>query len=127
MDIRSIALSGLQAASRRLAVAADNVANVRTSRQVETEGVTPEGVFQPQRVVQVSLEGGGVRAVEKPVDPATYLVPDINSPTGLAEFPNVDLAASLVDARLASISYKANLSILETLDEMEDALFDIKT
>ncbi len=125
--VYGIAVSGLQATARRLAVSADNVVNAQTSRPVETEGVTPAGVFQPQRVQQTSLPNGGVRAVVQPVNPATRLVADLASPTGVAAYPNVDLAAEIVEQRLAATSYKAILRVIEVQAELDDVLLDLKT
>ncbi len=126
-SIASIALSGLQAAAKRVAVSADNLVNARTGRPVEVEGTTPEGVFEPQDVVQISLENGGVRADVRPRTPATVLVGDADSPTGTAAFPNVDLATEIVNQRLAVRDYKASIRMLETENEMFDALLDIKS
>ncbi len=126
-SIASIALSGLQAAVKRVAVSADNLVNARTGRPVEVEGTTPKGVFEPREVVQISLENGGVRAEVRPVTPATQLVGDADSPTGAAAFPNVDLATEIVNQRLAVRDYKASIRILETENEMFDALLDIKS
>ena len=126
-SIASIAISGLQAAAKRVAVSADNVANARTARPVEVEGETPEGVFEPQEVVQTALEHGGVRADVRAVNPATLVVADADSPTGTAAFPNVDLATEIVNQRLAVQDYKAAIRLLEVEDEMFDALLDIKS
>jgi len=52
-------------------------------------------VFAPQRTVQTSIPGGGVRAEARPIEPATITGPDISSPTGLSSFPNVNLLADI--------------------------------
>ena len=126
-SIASIALSGLQAAAKRVAVSADNLVNARTSRPVEVEGETPEGVFEPQEVVQTALEHGGVRAEVRSATPSTFIVADADSPTGTAAFPNVDLATEIVNQRLAVRDYEAAIRVLETEDERFDALRDIKS
>ncbi len=90
-SIASIALSGLQAAAKRIAVSADNVVNMRTSRPVEVEGVTPDGVYQPKSVEQIPLQGGGVRVAINDVKNSALIFADADSPTGLAAYPDVDL------------------------------------
>ncbi len=126
-SIASIALSGLQAAAKRIAVSADNVVNARTSRPVEIEGETPEGVYQPKSVEQIPLQGGGVRVALSNVNRSALIFADADSPTGLAAYPDVDLAAEIVNQRLALHDYRAAIRILETENEMFDALLDIKT
>lgn len=125
--IGQIALSGMQAAARRIAVSAENVVNARTSRAVEVEGETPEGVYEPRRVVQIPLEGGGVRVALTTVNPSTLVFADFDSPTGLVAVPNVDLARELVEQKLALRDYKSSLAALEAEAEMMDALLDIKS
>jgi len=126
--IGSIALSGLQAAAKRLAVSADNVVNLHTSRPVDSpDAPAPEEVYRPQRIEQIPLEDGGVRAVRRPVEPSTLVLVDPSSPTGLAAFPNVDLESEIVDQRIAATTYKASLAVLRTDKELEDALLDIKS
>ena len=52
--------------------------------------------------------------------------PSSNS-EGFAEFPNVDIASELVKQSQAKHSYQASLKILETWDEMQETLLDIKS
>ena len=126
-SISSIALSGLRAATARVGVSADNVVNVRTGRPVEVEGETPEGVYEPKKVEQIPLEHGGVRVAINSVTPSTLLLADLDSPTGVAEYPNVDLTQEVVNQRLAVRDFKAALAVIEAEDEMFQAVLDIKT
>lgn len=127
----SISLSGLQAQEKRLAVSADNVANQR-SRRVDPEGPAEQpGAFQPKRVQDVTLGGGGVRGELRPVTPASVRSYEPSSPDadaeGLVNRPNVNLAEELVTQMQAQRAYEANAAAIRTQDEMTDALLDIKS
>ncbi|MCZ6720395.1 MAG: hypothetical protein O7A65_02505 [Proteobacteria bacterium] len=124
--VHSIALGGLLTASLRLAVSAVNIANALTSRPVETLGETPPGVYEPKQVEQSSLANGGVKALIRPVDPASFLIPDPTSPTGLAAFPNVDIVNEIVQLLIAESSFRANIEVLRTEARMGQALLDIR-
>jgi flagellar hook protein FlgE len=96
-SISSIAMSGMNAASARLGVAAHNVANA----------VTP--AFRRQQVLQSTQPGGGV---------ATQVTQ--------APAPGSDLAADMVDQKVALYSFKANLRTLQVEHEMLGSLIDLK-
>ena len=107
----SMALSGLNAAKTRLNVSAHNVANSNTDG------------FDPKRVDQVDLQGGGTAA--------KISQPDMPNPTymrngSLVEASNTDLVSERVDQLQASNSFKANLVTLRTSDEMLGSLFDTR-
>ena len=97
MNISSIALSGMQAATARMGVAGHNIANA----------VTP--AFRRQQVLQQSQPGGGV---------ATQVTqsPEIGS----------NLAADLVQQKVALYSFKANLRTVQVEQEMLGSLIDLK-
>lgn len=127
----TIALSGLNAASTRVAASASNIANAHTVGVREgTEG--PEA-YTPVDVVQISIgaesgEPQGTRAEVVARDPATTPVYQPESPyadaQGLVEAPNVDYGTELINARTASLAYKANLAVIKVADEMERELLD---
>lgn len=96
-SISSIAISGMNAATTRLGVAAHNVANA----------VTP--AFRRQQVQQQSQPGGGV---------ATQI-------TRAAE-PGSNLAADLVAQKVALYSFKASLRTVQAEHEMLGSLIDLK-
>jgi flagellar hook protein FlgE len=96
-SISSIAISGLNAASARLGVAAHNVANA----------VTP--AFHRQEVQQSTQAGGGV---------ATRVAQ--------VRQPGSDLAADMVGQKVALYSFKANLRTLQVEHEMLGTLLDLK-
>ena len=119
-----IALSGLQAASTRLAVSAGNVANMTARRPLEADGNAP-GLYRPQRTIQTSTVGGGTQASTAAIEPAQLAIADPNSPTGQAAVPNVDLGREAVEQIQAELSYKANAAIIRTAWDMEKSLLDM--
>ena len=122
-----IALSGLQAATKRLGVSANNVANALTSRPTTGPNARPAGVFAAQEAVDRASGGGGVRTEVRERDPATVIGPDPASPTGLSAFPHVDLVEEAVNQKVALATYKANAAVICTQQEIDDALLDIET
>ena len=96
-SLSTIALSGMNAAMFRLGSAAHNVAN----------GLTPD--FRRQIVQQESLPEGGVMVS-----------------IGQAPEAGHDLARDIVEQMAASYSFKANLGVIRTQDEMLGSLLDLK-
>ncbi|MCH7543915.1 MAG: hypothetical protein IIB65_09775 [Proteobacteria bacterium] len=121
-----IAVSGLQAATMRLSVAAENIVNARSSAPVEPGGEVPEEVYRPQRVEQRSRADGGVTAERRPVEPATFTERDVRSPTGYSAVPNVDFGREMVEMLIAAQSFKASVEAIRTQMEMDEALLDIR-
>ncbi|CAG1017370.1 hypothetical protein BURC_02016 [Burkholderiaceae bacterium] len=95
-SIPAIAQSGLGAAMLRLGAAAHNVANLQT----------PE--YRRQVVLQEPMAQGGVAAS-----------------IGRAAQPGADLASDVVQQMVASYSFKANLRVIQTHDEMMGTLLDV--
>jgi flagellar hook protein FlgE len=94
-SISSIAQSGMSAAVNRLSAAGNNIANSQTPG------------YRRQSIRQDSLPGGGV---------ATQVQ--------VAEQPGEDLAADIVDQMVAAYSFKANLGVIQTEQQMLGALLD---
>jgi flagellar basal-body rod protein FlgC len=122
-----ISLSSLDAAHTRVSVAARNVANVQSTGHSSQNGSNSQP-YQPQRVVQTSLEQGGTRADVVPVEPATVSVrspghPDADE-NGTVQFPNVSLEGEGIEMKQASQVYRASLAVLETENEMFGELLD---
>lgn len=130
IETYSTALSGLNASSRRLQVSGNNVANAFSTVQTAPDGSLVNDPYRAQRVAQSSLEGGGVRSrtVEDP-NP-TVRVFDPSSPVaasdGTVEAPNVSLDEEVVQQQIASYDFQANLKVIKTQKEMDQALLDIK-
>ena len=124
-----IAVSGLKAQSQRLAVSADNVANMSSlGVHPDPQLARPEG-FAPQRTVFSSLPQGGVAASTAPIVPGAFLAfqpdhPDAD-PEGLVPLPNLSLAQEVVEQMLALRLFQANIATIKTQDRMLGALLDM--
>ena len=138
-SVFDIAVSGLKAQSRRLAVSADNVANLSSlGVHPDPELAKPEG-FAPQRTVfnsqflaQAQAQGGGgggVTASTAPISPASFLSyqpdhPDAD-PDGMVPLPNVSLEQEVVEQIQALRLFQANVKTIQVQDRMLGALLDI--
>lgn len=136
MDAVSIALSGLRAQQTRLAAGASNIANVSTTGSVpavppSAPAPTTAVVYKPLDVNLSSLATGGVRADVTANEGGYSLVYDPSSPyangEGMVAAPNVDLTREIVNLTEIKHSFKANLAVLKTQDEMLGALLDTTT
>jgi flagellar basal-body rod protein FlgC len=132
-NISTIALSGMNAASRRLDVSASNVANVTTTGALpNADGTVPAGeprAYDPLEVLQTASAGGGVQTSVAMARPSTMAASDPQAPfanqDGLVAAPNVDLAQELVGQMLASYTFSANATVLKADDRMTETLLDI--
>src|SRR3546814_8428335 len=70
----SASLSGLLAQTRRLAVSADNIANMQSRGFRKNGPAVQPGAYIPKRVQDVTTAGGGVRAEVRPVTPPSVAV-----------------------------------------------------
>lgn len=113
MDAINSALSGLSAAEKRLQAAAQNIANQLSEN------------YKAQKIEQTAIESGGVKveAVEK--DPAT--ITTVDSEGNPVELPNVSLEEEVVQQIVATYTYKANLRVLQTAQDLQEALLNIET
>ena len=144
IDSLTIALSGLKANEDRAAVAAENIANISTAGSIPGSAVDhPKDVYIPSRATQTAIStynpgynssgtvrGAGVRSDVVKKDPGYVIAPDQSAPyadeNGLVAVPDVDLASEIVNLKLASTLFRANVSVIRTVQEMNDALLDIK-
>lgn len=118
------ALSGLAAASTRLEVSANNIAN-QFSTKSQVNGVTTDQPYVAQQVDQVSLSTGGTQALVHDVNPATVTIADQSGQGGTTEVPNVNSDEELVNQNIAAYDYKANLKTIKVQDNLDKALLDI--
>lgn len=119
-----ISLSGINAASKRLEVSANNIANQFSTKTLKN-GEASDKPYTPQRVDQVSLSTGGVQAQANNVNPPTVTAPDAQgNPT---QQPNVDQAEQLVQQNIASYDFKANLKSIQVQSDIMKSLLDIKS
>ncbi len=127
----SIALSGLRAATLRLQVSANNVANAYSAGPLPGSpgsGSYPDA-YVPERINQVDQAGGGVRAMVGAVSPATVTVSDPSAPyadsNGMVAMPNVDFTSEIVQQLMARVAFAANAKVLKADAQMTSSLFDI--
>lgn len=126
----STAISGLAVSAKRIEASASNIANFATTGSLE-EGEKPPYTAQEVRQTTVTGDNGeplGVSAVSVPKDPAFVPAFDPGSPfangEGLVGVPNVNLAEEAVNMKMAELAYKANISVIKTAEEMQDALLE---
>src|SRR5262245_5125325 len=132
-SVLSIAISGMQAATTRLQVSANNVANVlSTGALPDQQGNYPEGAqraYTPQRVDQADLIGGGTRAIVSGLWPSYVPTYDPGSPyanaDGQVASPNVDLTEEAIQQLVAQYTFAANARVVTTYDQMVKSLLDI--
>lgn len=131
-DALSIAVSGLTAQGTRLAVAANNIANVTTTGALPTPESPNSTVYKPLSVSYTALlagsEGAGV-ATQVTEDPEGYSpVYDPSSihanEEGFIAAPNVDLMREMISVLESKLLYKANLSVIKTQKDMMGELLD---
>lgn len=126
----NIALSGLEAATKRVSASASNIANLQTTGSVEEDGQAP---YDPLTTQQTSLNidgtGAGVRtdivSANRPFVPTYSPDSPFANSEGLIGVPNINLAEEAVNLLLAEVSYKANIATLKTADELSDDLLSI--
>ncbi|NBO18224.1 MAG: flagellar basal body rod protein FlgC [Proteobacteria bacterium] len=115
-------ISGLTASAKRIEVAANNIANQNSTKTLEN-GEAVDKPFVPQRVDLVTLSNAGVAA--KVSDAPNPVVQQPDGEGGLVDSPNVDVARELVDIKLASYDYKANIKAIQVQAKNEESLLNI--
>jgi flagellar basal-body rod protein FlgC len=132
-SISTNALSGMNAAARRLDVSASNVANVLTTGTLpNADGTVPAGApqaYAPLELVQTEIAGGGTQTSVTTANPSYVATSDPTAPfanqDGLVAAPNVDLAQEMIGQLVAKYSFAANASVMKADDDMTKALIDI--
>jgi flagellar basal-body rod protein FlgC len=132
-SISTIALSGMNAAARRLEVSASNLANVMSTGAVaNADGTVPVGApraYAPIVLVQTASAGGGTQTTVKTATPSTTAVYDPQAPfanqDGLVAAPDVDLSQEMIGQLIASYSFAANATVMKADDRMTKSLLNI--
>ena len=132
-SILSIAASGLQAASQRLQVSAENVANVNSDGPLPSADPTIQAqypaAYVPQRVDQVATADGGTRAVVTDVQPSTVTAYDPTAPyadpNGQVAAPNVNLSNEAIQQVTARYAFIMNAGVMRVYSQMMRSLLDI--
>jgi flagellar hook protein FlgE len=107
-------VSALSAFGKKMAVTANNVANVESEEFKKSRAVMTEG---PQQTVAVEINK---------VDTPGAIVSEIeNGELTERELSNVDLAEEIPQTIIAQRGYEANLKTMQTQDEMMESLIDI--
>ena len=133
-SISTIALSGMNAAARRLEVSASNVANVSSTGALpNADGTVPAGAptaYAPLELVQTESAGGGTQTSVTTAKPSTVAVSDPQAPfaneSGLVTAPNVDLAQEMISQLVAKYSFAANARVMKADDDMAKSLLDMR-
>jgi len=120
----STAISGLNAASRKLSVATENI--VGSSTVGSTDPNSPNQAYVAQTTLDTSVAGGGVQTVTLNRDPPFVPSYEPDSPfaneKGLVNAPNVNLDEELITTKLAQQAYKANAQVISVVNEMQNTL-----
>lgn len=123
-----IPLSGLNAAGKRLESSANNTANQFSTLSTK-EGETVKEPYAPTQVDNVSIETGGVNPVVRNINPSSVPVYDPENiaanEDGITQYPNVDPEREVIQQKIATYDFKANLNVLKTQDNMMKSLLDI--
>ena len=122
----------MAAASLRLQVSANNIANISSTGPLpdapNAGGFPP--AYVPQRLNQVDVAGGGTVATIGTVSPSTVSQYDPSAPfankDGLVAAPNVDLANEILQQITARIEFEFNAKVIQTESEKMKTLLDIK-
>lgn len=124
------ALSGLQAASKRLENSANNIANQNSTGSASNDAAVRQA-YKPTDVVQTSSDTGGVRTEIRERTPATTSVyaPDDSAADskGFVQAPNVNEASELIDQKFAIYDFKANAKVLKAYNETVETVLNIVT
>lgn len=131
-NVFSIALSGMNAATKRFANAVSNMVNVSSTGKISAGTQEKTTSYIPTDVVTVSSDVGGntfgvmTQTVKR--DPSSVPAYDPSSPNandqGLIAAPNVDIAAEILQTKLAEIAYQASAKVIEAEKKNEDTLLN---
>ena len=133
-------MSGVRAATARMEVSAENLANQQTRGVLPGQDATPPlkpnttpipKVYRPTKVNLYSLDqtGGGVGVQYRQVTPGYYATYDPTAAyadqDGMVAAPAVDPASEVVEQIQASVHYRASLKAMQRLQDAEDSVLDI--
>ena len=123
----STALTGLAASSKKVEASATNIANMGSAGSLDP--ASPNKPYEALTTVQTANGTGGVTSTNVPKKPGFVNAYAPDSPfansEGLVGTPNVDLAEEAVNLKIAELTYKANISVLKTADEMSEELMNV--
>lgn len=118
-------VSGLNAQSRAVDVAAQNTVNVNSTGVLEGDG---QQAYIPQDIDFISQNPGGVRTEVKPRDPAfvpAYAPDDLSANAdGYVAAPDINLAEEQMNLIRAETAYKATASLIPVIKDMYEELIN---
>jgi flagellar basal-body rod protein FlgC len=123
-----IALTGLNAATKKLDTIASNVANLTTSGSLKVPETPPyKALDTAQQTINDSFGNGqGVQTniIEKtrPFTPGFDPSSPFADENGIIGLPNVNLAEEAVNLTIAKTNFKANAAVIKVAAEMEEEL-----
>jgi flagellar basal-body rod protein FlgC len=131
-SISAIAVSGVNAAARRLEVSASNVANVMTTGALPAaNGTVTAGAPQAYQALvlnETASANGGTQTSVTAAAPSYVAISDPRAPfanqDGLVAAPNVDISQEAINQMIASYSFTANAGVLKAEDQMTKTLLD---
>jgi flagellar basal-body rod protein FlgC len=106
-------ISGIKALSTKLAVTANNIANI------ETDG------FKKSRAVLEEAVPDGVTVTIERVDTPGSLLPTDDGSGQTRETSNVALGEEMINLITTHRAYEANLQPIKTWDEMMESVLDL--
>ena len=107
-------ISALRALEKKMAVTANNVANVESEEFKKSRAVLTEGA---RKEVQVEIEK---------IETSGPIISEIKDDKVVKkELSNVDLVEEIPQTIIAQRSFEANLKSIQTQEETLDSLFDI--
>lgn len=131
-SVFSTSLSGMQAATVRLASAASNIANASSTGKLPSADNPEATSFLPKDVITTSNNAGGehlgVSTTLVPRDPAYSSAYDPRSQDankdGFVAAPNVDIAEEILDAMMARLAYQASSKVISVEKDRQETLLD---
>lgn len=126
MNTIQIALSGMNAATKRVEASASNIANMTSGGALKpADGPAP---YHPLTVTQSAMENGGVKSntIMSPRAFTPSYAPDspFADTNGLIGMPAIDPAEEIVTMHMAKHSYQANIQAIKTAASMQDSLLE---
>jgi len=111
----SNSISALFAFGKKMAVTANNVANLQS-----------EGFKKSRTLLEEGSHGAVTAQIETVNTPGVVITEEDEQGTVQRELSNVDLEKEIPESILTERGYQANLKMIETQDEMLGSLLDIK-
>lgn len=126
-----IALSGLNAASKKVEASASNIANLTTEGSLSGEGKPPYSAVTTVQDAVTTQDGNGAGVKSTIIPKNTPFVPAYSPDSPFADengfigVPNVNLAEEAVNISISKTTFKANTKIIQAASDMSKDLLSI--